>query len=247
MKLPKTFDGSNEEEMRKVYERIMSEKNELPKQDPLPNPITIPSNITGSDYVQIPGEKFVIAIGETDKGLDYNRANLAVMKRNLYVPTIKEFMAFHNHIIDSYKNGKTIFDANGNLLSDATREDLYKQLTSDCWTWLNAKFDISRKKKSIEYVTGFDNNDNLVTKKEDLESCLTQDGWVDFSKLSTQGIPTSTSSTQSYNKGEKIYFWHPIDGRVARFGASSGGAGLNCIRYPSDANSDLGVRAVRRL
>ncbi|MEK6830196.1 MAG: hypothetical protein AABY15_08835, partial [Nanoarchaeota archaeon] len=42
----------------------------------------------------------------------------------------------------------------------------------------------------------------------------------------------------------KLYYWHPKDGRVARFYADSVRAYLYCNWSPSDRYSDLGVFGV---
>ena len=117
-----------------------------------PSSIVVPANIVSSDYMQIPGQDFIIAIGETDFNLNYEGANKAVLKRGLAVPTTNQFMTFHNYILDCYKNNKPIFDSTGNNLSDKIKNDLYTQLTSKCWTWLNGKFNISDKKKTIDIL-----------------------------------------------------------------------------------------------
>ena len=229
-----------------AYEKIMNEKE--PEANKNINPVFFSGNFVKSDYVQIPGQNFVIAIAETDFGLNYENANKAVLKRGLYVPYPKEFMAFYNHLINSYKDKKPIFDAGGNSLPDKVKEELYTQLTSNCWTWLNGKFNISGKKNSVDYVVGLDSNDNLLTKTENLEDCLMEDRYIDFTKLTKDGLASinSKASNQKYVKGENIYFWFPRNERVARFYSGDSGAALNCDGDPSGRVDNRGVRAVRR-
>lgn len=208
-----------------------------------PSSIVVPANIVSSDYIQIPGQDFIIAIGETDFNLNYEGANKAVLKRGLAVPTTNQFMAFHNYIIDCYKNNKSIFDSAGNSLSKKVKDDLYNQLTSNCWSWLNGKFNLSNNKNKIELITGLDFKNNLITKEEPLETCLIKDCYVDFTKLNKNGIPdiNSKHSNQNYVKGENIYYWAPVNERVAGFGAGSVRAYLGCCGLPSDTFSALGV------
>jgi hypothetical protein len=122
-------------------------------------------------------------------------------------------------------------------------------LTSKCWTWLNGKFNISDKKKTIDIIKGLDSNDNLLTKEEKLEDCLMQNCYVDFTNLNKNGIPNLSSkhSNQNYVKGENIYYWAPVNERVARVLAGSGWALLLCGGLPSCSGSSLGVRAVRHV
>ena len=217
-----------------------------PKPSPIINPIS--ADIIKSDYVQVPNEDFIIAIAETDKGLNYYNANKVVMQRGLFVPDVREFMSFHNHVIDAYKNKKTILGADGNPISDKTKKDLYRQLTEDCWTWLNGKFIIKDSKRALEKIIGLDSKGKLITNEEPLEDCLMSDSYVYFTKLNGQGFPNISSkySKQDYQKGKNIYFYFPRDGAVAGFGAYSGGADLDCSGYPSSSYGSLGVRAVRR-
>ena len=200
------------------------------------------SNIVKSDYIQIPNQNFVTAIAETDFGLNYEGAHKQVLKRGLNLHTSKEFMIFHNYIIDCYKNKKTIFDSAGNNLPDKIRDELYTQLTSNCWTWLNGKFNISKDKKTIEYITGLDSQNNLLTKEEDLEDCLMKSCYIDFKKLTKQGLALIEHPNQNVVKGKSIYFYFPRNGMVARFDAGGGGANLECYWDPFLTNFSLGVR-----
>ena len=234
---------------REAQEIANNEKkgSKLEKKAEEESQIILPTNIVSSDYIQIPGKDYIIAIGETDFNLDYENANRTVLTKGLAVPTIRQFMDFHNYLIDCYKNNKPIFDSAGNNLPDKIKKDLYKQLTSHCWTWLNGKFNISEKKKEIEIITGLDSNKNLLTRKEQLNNFLNEDCYVNFNDFYKNGIPNINSkyANQNFVKGENIYYWSPIDERVARFYADSDGAGLGCGRNPSYVDSFLGVRAVR--
>ena len=54
------------------------------------------------------------------------------------------------------------------------------------------------------------------------------------------GLPKSGISKGS------LYYWHPIDERVAGLGADSGGAYLICGRCPSGSSGGLGARKILR-
>src|SRR3989344_521272 len=237
-KLPTSWRGKDG---KKEYEDIMSGKYKKPE-TPITTPVNFNADIIKSDYIQIPNQNFATAIAETDFNLNYENAHKQVLKRGLNSHTPKEFMAFHNYIIDCYKNKKTIFDAAGNNLPDKIRDGLYTQLTSKCWTWLNGKFNISENKKTIEYIKGLDSNNNFITKTEDLEDCLMQDCYIDFTKLTKQGLALIKYQNKNFSRGENIHFYYPRNGQVARFDAVSGRADLVCGRGPSSADSSLGVR-----
>lgn len=241
IKLPKTWMGKDGKE---EYERIVNSKDiEKPIKQ-----VSFNENIIKSDYIQIPNQNFAIAIAETDFNLNYVEANKSVLNRGLFVPCADEFMIFHNHILDCYKNKKPIFDAAGNPAPESTKKDLYSQLTSKCWIWLNGQFHLSGNKRTIEKIIGLDANNNLLTKEEPLEECLMEDCYIDFRGLNRQGLALNNSRYlgQKYVKGGNIFFYYPRNNSVAGFGADSGRAGLYCSGDPSYGSSGLGVRAVRR-
>ena len=208
LKIQTMFAGIN---CKEAYEKIMNEKEEKKSEhSKIIEPVSFNADIVYSDYVQVPGlKRFVTAIAETDFNLNYEDANKAVLKKDLAVPRIEEFMIFHNHIIDCYKNKNPIFDAAGNPLSDKTKKDLYKQLTSNCWTWLNGEF--NTKRKTIKYITGLTPNNVLSTLEECLEDCIMENCYADFGKLNKQGLATTKHSKQDYVKGENIFFYYHKD------------------------------------
>jgi len=232
------------ENMPETQDKRIQEQN----QSPIAEPVSFDSSMVSSDYVQIPNQDFVTAIAETDFNFNYEETHKSVLKRGLFVPTPKKFMTFHNHIIDCYKNRKPIFDASGNPISNKIKQDLYKQLTSNCWTWLNGKFNILPNKKTIEYIDGLNANGDLLTRIENLEDYLMENCYVDFTKLNKQGLalPNSNHSNQDYIKGQNIYFYFPVNNCVAWFDADSDGADLGCVRDASSRGPSLGVRAVKQ-
>ena len=214
--------------------------------EPIIPVIINPQNFVASDYVSVPSTNQDFAIGEINKGLNYENAHLTTLNQGLAIPTPFEFMHFHNYILDCKKNNKPIYDSAGRQLSNSIKDDLYRQLTSDCWTWLNGAFYIKDKLKSIETVIGLDARGKLLTKFTKLSPYLEENCLIDFLNLTSEGLPILKSSNQTYTKGENIYYWKPVDGKVAGFIANSGRAGLYCSGNPSDSYDDLGVRAVRR-
>lgn len=235
---------------RIAYERIV---NEVPKQSKKQKtksrtePVSFDGDFNKSDYFQIPEQDFVMAIAETNGNLKYEDAHRKTIKQGLIIPTPNQFMISHNYIIDAKKNNIQIFDAAGNLLPDKTRDDLYKQYTENCWTWLNGKFNISENKKEIEYISGLDKNNNFVKKKEDLSGYLLEDCYIDFTKLTSQGLGMIKSSNQNYVRGENIYFYFPRDGQVGRFIAGPDRSCLVCYKYPLYGNPVIRVRAAKEV
>ena len=110
--------------------------------------------------------------------------------------------------------------------------------------WIDAKFSKEGRKLMINYHK-LDRTTNYSEVTEPLQDCLTVDRepgisldeWIN--NHNNQGLPKPNIS-----KGD-LYYWHPRNDYVARFGASSGGADLNCVRDPGYSNSRLGVRAAK--
>ena len=218
--------------------------NELPKdyqefpktENPDVEPVSFKGNFIKSDYIQIPNQNFIIAIAETNKNLTYEQAHIKTLKQNLIIPDSNQFMIFHNYFHEAYKNNKPIFDAAGNAISNNTKQDLYNQLTSDCWTWLNGMFYISDKGNFLEKVIGINPKDKLITTKEKLENCLMQDCYIDFTKLTKQGLASTNSkySNQNFEQGKNIKFWKPTNGGCLLY-TSPSPRDLSTSRMPSSA------------
>jgi len=244
-----TYKGSDgREELRKFLAESEKEESEPEVDEEKEEPKEFNTDINKSDYIQIPNQNFLVAIAETNKNLNYEDAHRKTLGKGLVIPTPKQFMIFHNYVIDCYKNKKQIANASGNPIPEKIKDNLYKQLTEDCWTWLNGRFTISDTERKIEYITGIDSNTNqLITKSEDLEECLMKDILIDFNKLNNQGLPKLEAelSGQNFTRGENTYFWSPKNGRVARFDAGSDGTVLGCYGDPSCSYDILGVRAVK--
>jgi hypothetical protein len=101
--------------------------------------------------------------------------------------------------------------------------------------------DVGGKMNVTTYV--FDNG-SLKEVTEELTDYLKQDKRIDYTdwlgRATKHGLPLSDC-----NDGE-FYFWTPVNQRVARFVANSGGANLNCVRSPTSTGSSLGVREARK-
>lgn len=113
--------------------------------------------------------------------------------------------------------------------------------------WLDAKFDKSglvRSNWSITYHK-IKSDGTLEEVTEPLQECLREDKtpgidlayWL--SNATQQGLPPKNNSSGN------LYYWHPRDGAVARFGADSDRVRLYCGRVPAVSNPGLGVRAAK--
>ncbi|MCR4327597.1 MAG: YhaI family protein [Nanoarchaeota archaeon] len=232
------------------------------KKNPEPQNFQTSANIVKSDYIQLPQFNKLISKFEL---LGYNNLNwedthFKLHENGLYMPLIPEFMTHFKNVVLAYQSkGKNpLFDGEGNTVSIKEVRDIYKHMTKDylaiygtqkgAWSWLDAKFKEDNGMKILfEHRTFVDSNGKKIltpNKTENLESCVREDCYVDFNNLNSQGLPTTVYPTPNYEEGKNIYYWKPVDGKVARFFALSSGALLSCYTDPSDTNTDLGVYGI---
>ncbi len=216
-----------------------------------PNFVPSPSNLTDVDkYIILPEAQhgnysypeMLVAMDKRHFDKDWNKAHELLIKENAYMLTIRQFADF----LSLLKSGKA-FDGNGNKLDKRKLEDVLNDIIEVREPyraeWLDAKFEDGNiiyhalKRKSGHYT--------LVETKEPLANYIEEDkapginlnDWL--KKANNHGLPTPKT-----NKG-KMYYWSPVEGTVAWFGADSGGAFLGCVRYSSISRVSLGVRPAR--
>ena len=228
---------------------------------PNPEPVIMPNTqINTDDFIQleingIHGNQALISPYELQdhNNLNYGNTHIKLLNNGLYMPTPYIFMNFFKQVISAYDNKTKMYTAKGKQLSTQEITDMYKHLTKNhidiykannpgAWTWLNGKFiqDVNTEEFDLETVIGLNNN-QLVIKKEKLKSCLNEDCFVKLD-FNNQGLALQKDPKQKYHQGTNIYFWSPVDGRVARFDANSDRAYLLvCLRNPSGSIPALGV------
>ena len=182
-------------------------------------------------FIYVPSINLYMAKERTFKGESWNETHKLLQKENKFMPTIYHFTEYLKYLKTDYQDR----DEADEILDDILKTGDYRA------EWLDAKFE---KRKNGLYLLSDHRIENkkLIAKSEHpLESCLMEDSYVDFD-FNSQGLPTSKSKSQKYEQGENLYFYPPVDGRVARFGVSSGNANLNCYDGAPDYSSGgLGV------
>ena len=221
MKLPKIIFGISTEE---AYKRAMSREDNGEKKKEI---ITIGSalNLDNDNYIYVPSINLYVAKEKVLHNKDWNNTHKALQKQNQRMLTIPQFVSFINYLRNDYQDRK---EAESILDEILTVRSPWRS------EWLDAYFE---KRNDGLYVL----TDNR-TNSEKLESYLTEDktpgidldSWLD--NPTKQGLPD-----KNIPKG-KLYYWSPVNGRVAGFGAGSDRAVLYCYRDPQDSYSDLGVR-----
>lgn len=252
IKIPTHFMGVpvNDETLKKVLDE---KTNPSQKAANSINPSFIsPKNLVGAKYIQIPGANILIAKEETYKGKNWTDTHYALSDEGLFMPSPKLFVPYFINVRDASQGKVQLYDGNNRPLSTDETEDLWKYLSTNhrngCWTWLDAMF-----LKDNSDVWGLETDyrvqvlngkKELIGKRANLEAHVGEDCFVELD-FNSQGLPTKTAkdSTQKYSQGQNIYFYQPRPNRVARFGAGSRRAYLNCDGNPTDSSSALGVFA----
>jgi len=180
--------------------------------------------------IYVPKIKLYIAKETSLYGLDWRSAHKELHKKGLQMLTIREFIDFILYL----KQNPNIQDTKKILDEILTQRD-------PCRTeWLDAKFSEKDKQMYINYNHRTVNGKLVAQNKEPLEECLmtfVPMRKIDLASCNKQGLPTK--------EGDDIYFWCPIEGRVAGFSASPFKTILHCDWY-AGGHPSIGVRAARK-
>ena len=169
------------------------------------------------------------------------------------MPPPNLFMLHYSKVRDAAQGKLILYDGDNNEIPKKEAIEHWNYLSSTdrvdeiCWTWLDAYFE--RRQDGLYLLTDhkvINNKLELLTNKlGKLEDCVSNDCYVDLD-FNRQGLPTQKSTKKKYQQGNNIYFWHPRDKSVARFGADSCGAGLICDWGPGGSSPAIGVFAARK-
>jgi len=225
----------------------------------------LPANNTGlnkEDYIILPSQTHgdyiygdtLVSMKREYLGKNWDESWNLLKSDGAYMLNIRQFVDF----LKLLRSGNA-FDEHGNKVQPSRLMELYNDITEvrDPWRseWLDAKFNIQvvGKKwaglvnKDVMHITyHIVNSQGVLTEvNEPLEHYLANDkipginldDWI--MSVNKHGLPTED------NPDGELYYWKPVDCRVARFDASSGGTGLLCSGGPSFVYSLLGVRPAR--
>ena len=146
------------------------------------------------------------------------------------------------------KSGEA-FNRNGNKHDHKRLELAFKEITEvrNPWRaeWLNHRYSKQDSRLQVTYhkfvngklekVTEPLNEDTLM---QDRAPGISLDDWIE--NPTSQGLPR-----KSVKEGS-LYFWHPRENRVARFGAGAGRSDLGCDGGPMGSYSVVGVAVARK-
>ncbi len=257
MKIPDRIFGRDREAELKKYLEAAAKKHEAPVQDE--RKIVPATDIQNPEsYIVLEGQTYgnysysdlLVAMDKKHHGKNWYETFEDLDKEGAHMLTIRQYVDFLNLL----KSGN-VFSGAGNRVSSAILNkilyDILKVGGSYRAEWLDAKFrkqskGILRKSELvIDYCHSIGNGQLQPKYSETLETCLMKDrtpgiylaSWL--ADATSQGLPP-----RDIKQGD-LYYWHPIDGLVARFDAYSDRALLCCSRNPRYSNPELGVRSAR--
>ncbi len=187
---------------------------------------------SGSDWIYIPSINLEVARNKILYGENFYNTQKTLHSNNQKMLTIPEFREFLKY-------------------TQENRQDIYDEITQvrSPWRaeWLDADFKVEGKNLVVYYHT-FDDKGKIIKKSEKLDKNtlmkdktpgISLENWLEDS--TKQGLPKNIVESGD------LYYWYPRsdNNSVAGFLASSVGADLCCIRYPSGGDSYLGVRAAK--
>ncbi len=179
-----------------------------------------------SDFVYVPASGLYVARERSHKGLNWNESHEALSQEGTRMITIPEFVEFLKYL-----------KANPSSENTETYNDITQVRSPWRAEWLDAYFE--KRGRQWNILTG----NRSKTKK--LEGALMEDRTPGISLDSWLENPDSSGLPRQDVAEGSLYYWGPRDALVARFGADSDWANLDCCRNPSNWNSGLGVRAVK--
>ncbi len=142
------------------------------------------------------------------------------------------------------KSGKA-FDVKGNKVDSKELERILDEIIAPREPWRNEWFEDKYKNGKLEKTYKLANGILVPDYSQALESCLMENKHpgIDFDKwlrkANSQGLPPENIKLGG------LYYWNPTNNHIARFGADSVRACLDCSGGPGYSGPSLGVRHVR--
>ncbi len=212
---------------KKAYKEFLKNPNSSKQ----PKPLTTNQDSKLEGFIYVPSINLHIAKERSHCNLNWEEAYKQILQEGYKMPTIIEFAKLLNFLRDNPSVENTEF---------------YNEITEVKSPWranhLDARFEKTSSGLYICYNHVLDSQNNLkANNTEQLTDYLTEnklpgislDNWID--NPTKHGLPKS-----NIQEGQ-LWYWAPVDERVAGLGACSGGADLYCGGDPDCADAGLGV------
>ena len=235
----------NPEGLDKIAQELL---NEAPVNDLVQvgtNPPKNPKDYMILETVDSKDNKIGLYVAKNKDFFNKNwyQAHEALAKESYQMLTIRQG-------IDLIKllNSKKVYDGLKAKLNDAEIAQLLKEIIEvrTPWRaeWLDGKFVQKNDEWYLLQEHKYDNSksgpkleERIIAKNEIKVSPLMKNVKFNLNDTDKYGLPTK--------EGAELYYWCPVNGSVAWFGADSSGADLDCGGYPSYSDSGLGVRRAK--
>ncbi len=227
------------------------------------NKVVAPSTapIAGKEsYLILPAKKhgsyeypdLLVAMGNKYHHQDWHTSKTSLEAEDAFKLTIRQYVDFLA-MLDS----GAAHDGNGNKVQSSLLTQILEDITKvrDPWRseWADARFEnkqtgtkysvVPKNDLHIAYHQ-FNPQGTLTEVVEPVDGALMEDRKIDFAywlkNATPQGLPSADTPVGDF------HYWYPRAGKVARFGANSGRAVLDCNGNPQYAKASLGVRPVRK-
>ena len=207
---------------------------------PRPEISGVQANADLSDYIFVPEKDVLISRYPVFSNIGWDDAHFALAKKGLYMPRIDVFLQHFKNVRDAAaeKTASALYDGEGNMMSQATVNDLRRDLVMSSHTfYLDALFGKSTLDTNHRVIGG-----KLEGTSEPLEKYLDASIFTsaELDSLNKQGLPTKRMSLIREllgleNRDKYIYFVRPVEGAVAAYEGRSRHC-LNCDKRRFESN-----------
>ena len=233
------------------YAKDLLAGTENPATAPDDSPLIVTANIDKRQYIKVPQKGIVIAISETLHNNQWKPTIENLATQGLFMPR-PDYMTQHFVNVREAAAGRgKLFYADGTQLSPAEITGIWDYISSTdrkkfngkvCWTWLDALFKKDTNNKLYMETDHRVAGGAMRSTNLNLSGHMATNSLANLS-FNNEGLPNVASPHTSYKQGENMYFWPPVENRVARFVAGSVSAYLYCDWVPASSDPQLGVFA----
>jgi len=209
-----------------------------------------------NSYIILPGKThgsysypdLLVPTSRTHLNENWDQCSEGVVQEGSLMLTPRQHVDFISHL----KAGR-VYDATGSRIDSgkitAILDDILTVRSPYRAEWLDAKFSkggvlVIRKTWSIAYHR-IKSDGTLEKVTESLQECLRDNKTPGIDLDYFLGHATPQGLPPKNNPSGSLYYWHPRDGAVAGFFASSVRARLDCDWNPAFSYSGLGVRSAK--
>jgi hypothetical protein len=216
----------SDETLKTLNPEVYTMRNDLVLKPEIETPR---AEVVSDSYIEVPELNLAIAKERTHQGKDWYEAHRALSQEGARMLTLPEFAGFLKYLKSEESNQEY--------------QEILRDLVEVKSPWRSEWFDTAFKQgeRGLYILT------QNKSKKEKIRGGLREDKTPGINLEHWLENPTNQGLPKSNVPQGDLYYWGPINGSVARFGAGSGRALLDCDGGPSSAGSDLGVRAAKQL